>query len=155
MARNSHWTRTEGLRRVAGVASFLIMAACGALVSGQFRDQYIHATPPAIFVACACSSLISGGLGWWFAGIYVRSPNVAVVAFPVAVPILTTATAAILYIAVQPVFRGGEYWTGVSSHVGNLLVYMTGYLTSSAIIWLPAFLATAVLLRRAIARRGR
>ena len=143
----------ERLRRAAGFASFLTMAACGLLISWQLRGQYSHATPPAIFISCAFSSLLSGYIGWRLAGLYKRIPRFAVFAFPVAVVFLTSAAVAIIYIVVQPLFHDWEYWAGLSSQIESIPSYMAWYAGFSSVIWIPALLITTLVLRR-IARSG-
>lgn len=124
------------------------MTACSFLISWQLRGQYSHATPPAIFISCAFSSLLSGYIGWRLAGLYKRTPRSAVLAFPIAVLVLTSAAVAIIYIVVQPLFRDWEYWAGLSSQIRSIPSYMAWYAIFSAVIWLPALLITTLVLRR-------
>ena len=135
------------LQHIASFASFVIMAACGILISWQLRQQCTHATPPAIFVACAIASFLSIYFGWRFSKLYCLKPKAALVLFPLGVVFCTSAAVALAYILTQPFFREWEYFSSVASQAKYLPSYMLWYSMFSAVIWLPAFLVITFVLK--------
>jgi hypothetical protein len=124
------------------------MAACGLLISWQLRHQDAHATPPAIFIACATASLLSAYLGWYFAKFYELKPRLALFLFPLTIVFLTSVAVASIYILVQSALWHQDYLPSIATQAKYFPSYMMWYGLFSAVIWLPAFAVGTVFLKR-------
>ncbi len=124
------------LKHVAGLASFIVMSCSGFFVSWQLRDQIYHATPAAIFIACAISSILAGLFGWKLSKIYSSAPKFGFLLFPISVLALTAFSVSILYIVITPMFHDWDYLQSLHDLLGYFGQNVFLYLSMSAPVWL-------------------
>jgi len=129
----------------------VVMLLAGLFVWFQFRNQNIHATPPAILLACIASPIVSALLGWCLAPIYVSRRKVAAILFASFVIVVATAfTTAGLYMVASNAVRGAPLFAHPSGRYA--VDYAITYISVGCLIWVPGLITIAFLLARASAR---
>ena len=136
------------LKYAASLASLFVMGSCGVFVSWQLRHQIYHATPPAIFLACATSSLLSALFGWKLSGLYIRYAKIGFLLFPLAVLALTSFSTAIVYYGSEPLFRDWGYLHALQSQFKYVYQYAILYVLMSIPVWLVGWALATILLRK-------
>jgi hypothetical protein len=154
LIRSADTASTHNLRRRAAIAFGLVMLCCAVFFCWELRNQYSHASPPALFLACPLASAAAAWLGWKLGPVYGSPRRVLQLLTPVVVVGITTGTAAVLYATAElvilrwtPDLADQTFRELLKRALEQLPQYFLLYILWTLPIWAPGMLIAHVWLR--------
>lgn len=127
------------LKRLSGLYFFMLAFCAGALIYLPNHNQYTHAFPPAIAVACGVASLAAGATGWLLGASYAskRGRIFSAIWIPAVVYVVAIGVAATAYYVLLPVFLPHFRRTFLvfPAFPQELVVYVLSYASFSFPVW--------------------
>jgi hypothetical protein len=149
----THAVASIAFRRTSGIYYFVAMSTASSMLYWDLRNQDIHATPPAIAVACVFGSAVSALTGWYFGKAYLKlnRPLAAALLVPFVVLAFTSLTAGIVYYLATPIFRP-TFRPGFLNQwaVSNVFSDAISYALISSQVWIVALPLCSYLLYRKV-----